>query len=87
MAPTPAPQPPRAYGEATIRLHMQDDGTGYLLQISSSWFTPDGELREAGLSLSGADGELYDVLNETATWLYRRWRRPVTDALRPGPFD
>jgi hypothetical protein len=47
------------------------------MAVASSWWTDDGECREASLSLSGDTGEAWDLMSEATQWLWKRWKRPI----------
>lgn len=84
MGPTPSPLPERACGEATLRLTI--DPTHELIYVSchSGWFTPDGQAGEATIQLQGDPDEGWELISECATWLWKRWKRPLNAAT--GPF-
>lgn len=72
-----------AHGQAQLTLYLDGESDDLTMTVSSSWFTADGECREASLSLSGETREGWDLMSEATTWLWKRWKRPI---LSHGPF-
>ena len=84
MVPSPKPLPSHAHGEGKIRLSV-DPTTGLIeVRVNSSWFTPDGEGHESYFGLEGDRADAWELINEAATWLWKRWKRPLSAV---GPFD
>lgn len=75
--------PSRPHGEAKLIVYLDGESDQMELYCSSSWWTADGELREAGLSLTGELTEAYDLINEASRWIWSRWKRPISSH---GPF-
>lgn len=84
MATTDSASSTRPYGEAKLVVYLDTESDGIELHVGSTWYSSDGECKEARLSLQGEISEAYDLIDEASRWIWSRWKKPIRVH---GPFS